>query len=163
MLSRLLPALQTHLTAATAHLHLVSSEKNREGQEITRPPRIFIGDFPAKREGGKDAREFPCVLLAPFTGFGDDDGDFVDIAALIAVYNPESGDGEALEMDLAVAQNTVLGALIRCKTEPLERRFTLVPDEKGRFYHWQRTGDPNQPRPYAQITLVSRWQIPGWK
>lgn len=163
MISQLLPALKTYLTAECADLLLQSPEKDADGNGIVRGPRVFIGDFPAKREGGPDVREFPCVLLCPHAGYAMDGQEIAEIAAILCVYNPESGDGEGLEMDLVLLQNAVARAVSACLVQPLARRFPLVEDEQGRVYRWQRGGEPDSPRPYAQITLISRWTAPGWQ
>lgn len=163
MIPRLLLALKEHLTKETAHLHLVSPEKDAQGQEAVRAPRIYIGDFPAKRISGQEVREFPCVLLVPVAGYAKEGQEFADIAAILGVYNPEKGDAEGAEMDLFILQNAVSKALRRCLANPLEQRFLLERDESDRVYTWQRSGDPDQPRPYAQTTLLSRWSSPGWE
>ena len=163
MITRLLPALKKHLEEATAHLHMVSPEKDKNGKPIVRSPKVFIGDFPAKREGGKDAREFPCILLTTVSGYGEGGEECVDIAAIAAVFNEENGDGEGLEMDLALLVSNISRALRKCLHTPLEERFALERDEKGRTYRYQRSGDPNQPRPFAQMTVISRWTAPGWE
>ena len=163
MVSQLLPAIKKYLTERCAHLNLESPEPGADGKPVVRPPRVFIGDFPAKREAGKDAREVPCILLTPVGGYVEGGEAYVDIAAILMVYNPEQGDGEGMEMDLAVLLNAVCGALRRCLELPLEQRFRLERDEKDRIYRWQRSGEPNTPRPYVQLTILSRWMMPGWE
>lgn len=163
MVTQLLPCLKKYLAKRCAHLRLESPEPGKDGAPVVRPPRVFIGDFPAKREAGQDAREFPCILLTPVAGYAEGGEEHVDIAAILAVYNPEQGDGEGMEMDLAVLCNTVAHALRACLEQPLEQRFQLERDEKGRTYRWQRSGEPTTPRPYAQLTIISRWMIPNWE
>lgn len=163
MISRLLPALKRYLTKECSRLRLVSPEKDKAGKGVVRPPRVYIGDFPAKREGGMDAREFPCILLTTHVGYAEGGMEMAEIAMLLGVYNPESGDAEGLEMDLALLQSAVSRALRKCLDVPLDQRFSLERDEKGRTYRWQRSGDPNTPRPFAQVTMISRWMAPGWE
>lgn len=163
MIARLLPALKKHLTEETRALHLVSPEKDGQGQNMIRAPRVFIGDFPAKREGGQDAREFPCLLLVPVSGHADGGEEVADVAIIAGVYNPESGDAEGAEMDLALLVSAVSRGLRKCLDAPLDERFALERDDKGRTCRWQRSGDPNQPRPFAQTTVISRWTAPGWE
>lgn len=174
MISLLLPALKIFLTQECAHLHLVSPEKDENDNEIVRAPRVFIGDFPAKRERGLDTHEFPCILLVPEAGYAQDGVEVIEIAAILAVYNDEEsdlaesnkrakGDLAGLEMDLVLLYSAVSRAFRKCLNVPLEERFSLERDEKGKILRWQRSGEPNMPRPYAQMVVISRWTAPGWE
>lgn len=174
MISLLLPAIKIFLTKECAHLHLVSQEKDKDGNEIVRAPRVFIGDFPAKRERGFDTHEFPCILIIPQAGYAENGIEVMEIAIILAVYNDEEnsaadsnkrakGDASGLEMDLVLLYSAVSRALRKCLDIPLEERFNMERDEKGRILRWQRSGEPNTPRPYAQMVLVSRWTAHGWE
>lgn len=163
MISRLLLAMKSALAAECADLALSCPEKGADGKDTARPPRVYIGDFPAKREGGQGVREMPCIVLSPLSGFAGEGQEFLDIVAHLCVYNNESGDAEGLEMELLLLQSAVSRFIGAALFTPLERRFLAVPDEKERIYRWQRNGDLETPRPFAQVALVSRWAVPGWQ
>lgn len=163
MISRLLPALKKFLAAECANLHLVSPEKGKDGKEILRAPRVFIGDFPAKREHGQDTHDFPCILLAPEAGYAEDKMEIIEMALILAVYNSEKGDAEGLEMDIALLYSTVSRALRKCLDIPIEESFNLVRDEKGRAFRWQRRGEPDSPRPFAQMVMIGRFTAYNWE
>ncbi|MDL2268872.1 hypothetical protein LJC71_04950 [Desulfosarcina sp. OttesenSCG-928-A07] len=163
MISRLLLAMKEALTADCSDLFLSCPEKNADGKDTARPPRVYVGDFPAKRQTGQEAREFPCVVLSPVSGFSSEGQEFCDVAAFLCVYNNEQGDAEGLEMELAQLQNAVSRFLTRAMFNPLDRRYQVVADEKGRIYRWQRNSDLETPRPYLQMAVISRWAMPGWQ
>ena len=163
MIARLLPVLKAFLEKECASLALSCPEKDAQGATTARAPLVFIGDFPPKRGQGQERREFPCIVLAPVSGWATEGQEYAEIAAYLCVYNNEEGDAEGLEMEIALLQSAFSRVCALCVDQPLERRFILTPDEKGRLYRWQRNGELETPRPYAQMVAVSRWACPGWE
>ena len=163
MITRLLPALRGFLESECADLALSCPEKDETGNDTVRAPRVYIGDFPAKRQKGMETREFPCIVLAPVSGWAAEGLEVAEIAAYLCIYNNEEGDAEGMEMELALLQSAVSRVCALCLDQPLDRRFQLVPDERDRLYRWQRNGELETPRPYAQMVVVSRWTAPGWE
>ena len=49
--------------------------------------------------------------------------------------------------------------LAPCLKEPLEARYRLTPDEKGRLFPWEKSD--MQPRPYLQATVMTHWRMKG--
>lgn len=163
MISSLLPAIRKALAADCSSLNLSCPEKDANGKDTSRPPRVYIGDFPAKRQSGQEAREFPCIVLSPVSGFSSEGQEFCDIAAFLCVYNNEQGDAEGLEMELAQLQGAVSRFIVFSMFHPVDRRYQVVADEKSRIYRWQRNSDLETPRPYLQMAVISRWSMPGWQ
>jgi hypothetical protein len=158
--------LKEHLEAALAPLKLARPAVEKGGEETVGPPRVFLGDLPPKRSDAA-SREVPCVLLLPLAGHHEDGGDgYTEAVAVIAllcvVYNPEDGDGEGGEADLAALLSAVTGALLPCAHGvPLARRFVLEPDKQGKILEWVKGQE--QPRPYLQATMTSQWRFKGWE
>jgi hypothetical protein len=158
--------LKEHLQAALAPLKLVGPSLEEKGAPVVCPPQVFLGDLPPKRREA-NAREVPCVLLVPLSGHHQDGGDgsteaVATIALVCVAFNPEEGDVEGGEADLAALLSAISGALLPCAHGvPLDRRFILSPDDKGRILHWVKGQD--QPRPYLQATMTSLWHFWGWE
>lgn len=167
MIAALLPALKGALIAALADTSLTKHERGQgrargkeEALPAFGPPAVFIGDLPPR-----SAREsaFPCVIITPLSGEGVGGELFEEVAFLAGVYNPEEGDAEGAEMELALLRSRITRFLREALDVPVEARFTCIRDEKNRFMRWQRTDPLGQPRPFAQVAIVSRWSIPGWE
>ena len=154
----LVPLLRKHLVQALSGLMLVQ----QSGQDdVPRPPQVFIGDLPAKRQE-KDAREIPCVVVVPLSGFQQEGANVTEVALVCAVYNKEDGDAEGVEGDMALLLSAVTRALMPCANGvPLGRRFVLGPDHKGRLLPWAK--DEKQPKPFMQATMTSIWTSQGWE
>lgn len=154
----LAPLLKEHLSRELSSLTLVG----QSGQEdAARPPQVFIGDLPAKRRE-KDAREIPCVVIVPLSGFQQEGACVTEVALICAVYNKEEGDGEGVEGDMALLLNALTRALVPCANgAPLGRRFNLVSDQKGRMLPWSK--DDKQPQPFMQAIMTSTWNSKGWE
>jgi hypothetical protein len=158
--------LKEHLEEALAALKLAGPPVEEKGDPTIRSPQVFVGDMPPKRREA-NAREIPCVVLVPMSGHHEDNGDgsteaVAVIALLCVVYNPESGDAEGGEADLAALLSAITGALLPCAHGlPLHRRFVLAPDVKSRFLAWEKGQE--QPRPFLQAIMTSRWHFKGWE
>lgn len=154
----LAPFLKEHLARELSSLALIGQ---CEQSDAARPPQVFIGDLPAKRRE-RDAREIPCVVIVPFSGFQQEGSCVTEVALICAVYNREEGDGEGLEGDMALLLNAVSRALMPCANGiPLGRRFNLCPDNKGRLLPWSK--DEKQLQPFLQATMTSTWTCKGWE
>ena len=168
MISLLQLRLKERLQAALADLKLIG--QSAEGDVIA-SPQVFIGDIPAKRRNTPEraVREVPCVVIIPLSGhIAVEDGAATSVALIAfscCVYNPEKeddGDWTGVESDLANLVSAVQGALLPCaEGEPLNRRFVLIPDEKGKMLAWVRPEE--QPGPFASATVTSRWAFKGWE
>ncbi|GAB7080874.1 hypothetical protein [Megalodesulfovibrio paquesii] len=190
MIADLLPALQAALVEALADLSLTQHQRghNRErqlahpggrqqeahpgghpqGHEMPPAPgtavpgtvQVFIGDLPPR--SGQDS-VFPAVILTPIAGWGEGGEVFEDVAFLAGVYNNEDGDAQGAEAELALLRSRLTRFLREALDVPVASRFTCVRDEKGRYMRWQRQDPLGQPRPFAQVAIISRWSLPGWE
>ena len=157
--------LKEHLETALAPLKLAGPAVSGEGEDTAGPPRVFTGDVPPKRSDAA-SREVPCVVLVPLSGHHETGDGYTEAVAVIAlicvVYNPEEGDCEGGEADLAALLSAVTGALLPCAHgTPLARRFVLDVDAKGKLLTW--TSGRDQPRPFLQATMTSHWRYKGWE
>lgn len=153
----LMRALKAALEARLVELPLATPVR-AEHPEATRPARVFIGDLPSKKDGPD--QEFPFVLLQARSGYGTGTEWIVEVLVRCGVYAREDGDaGEAAENDLGNLSAFVRRVLLPCSQAPLESRYTLEPDGKGRFLFWERPD--KQPQPYAEAWIVSIWRLPG--
>ncbi len=125
--------------------------------------RIHVGDLPPKqrRPGmvGRLADSFPCVVLVPVSGESVSGEDAVSVALVCAVFCGEEGDAEAVETDCALLLSRLRQALQPCLKQPLDQRYRLTTDDKGRLFPWEKSD--LQPRPYLQATLMTRWCMKG--
>lgn len=119
MNTRILPALKACLTDGLADLHLLG--QTAEGDAV-QPVHVFIGDLPPPENGRKP---FPCIILVPVSGHHEEGGETAVIALICCVYNPEPGDAEGAEQDLAILMSGIARVLGACRETPLERRFQL--------------------------------------
>jgi hypothetical protein len=169
MIALLQMRLRDHLRDSLAHLRLLGQSAKGD---VEAAPKVFIGDTPPKRkkgQGGSDTRELPCVIIVPLSGhLQTDDGATESETVMViccCVYNPESGtqgDLEEVEGDLANLLSAVIGALLPCSQGvPLNKRFILSPDERGRLLSWIRPEE--QPKHFSAVTITSRWQYKGWE
>jgi hypothetical protein len=160
--------LKEHLEAALAPLKLAGAPlPSEEGNvsDASCPPHVFVGDMPPKRKD-KALRDVPCVLLIPLTGHHEVEEGYTEAVSVIVlvcvVFNPEEGDAEGGEADLAALLSAITGALLPCaQGVPLAKRFVLEPDSKGKLLSWVKGEE--QPRPFLQATMTSHWRYKGWE
>lgn len=157
--------LKEHLGAALAPLKLLGQSANGDRETA---PQVFIGDVPAKRQNtpGRPVREIPCVIIVPMGGsLMVEDGAaeaIADVGLACTIYNPEGADQEEPETELAALVSAVTGALLPCaQGVPLDKRFVLVPDDKGKLLAWARA--EHDPVPFYGATVSSRWWFKGWE
>ena len=160
MIADLLPSLKKALQEALAEMRLTKHSRDKAAEPSFVAPTVFVGDLPPR-----SAREsvFPCAIVTPVSGHAEGGELYEEIAILAGVYNSEDGDAEGAEMELALLRSRIIRFLRESLDMPVDAKFTCVRDEKGRFMHWQRTDPLGQPRPFAQIAIISRWSIPGWE
>lgn len=151
----ILPALKTYLTDGLADLHLLG--QTAKGDTI-QPVQVFIGDLPPPENGWKT---FPGIILVPVNGYHEEGGETAVIALICCVYNPEPGDAEGAEQDLAILMSGITRVLGACRETPLKRRFQLVPDHRGRLLAWEKA--ETKPRPFLQAVMLSQWTMKGWE
>ena len=148
-----------HLENIHAHgladLHLLG--QTAEGDAV-QPVQVFIGDLPPPENGWKP---FPCIILVPVNGYHEEGGETAVIALICCVYNPEPGDAEGAEQDLAILMSGITRVLGACRETPLKRRFQLVPDHRGRLLAWEKA--ETKPRPFLQAVMLSQWTMKGWE
>ncbi len=154
MNTAILPALKKHLEEGLCVRLLGQSE----GGDAVTPVRVFIGDLPPPEKGRKP---FPCIILVPLGGHHEGGMETATIALICCVYNPETGDAEGAEQDLARLLSDVTRVLGPFRESYLMRRFSLVPDSRGRFLYWEKA--ETKPRPFIQATMLSCWQMKGWE
>lgn len=157
-----LPALKARLLADLADLRL-DWRGSGECVEPCHPVQVFIGDLPPKKRRPGDVEKlddrFPCVLLAPVSGQSNDGEDAVTVALICGVYCGEEGDAEGAEMNLALLLSRIRQSLTPCLKQPLERRYRLTEDARGRLFPWEKSD--MQPRPYLQATVMTCWRMKG--
>ena len=160
MIADFLPALKKALEAALADVRFFRNQRDPEAQPTLAAVQVFIGDLPpvSQRES-----LFPCVVVTPAAGEAAGGELYEKVAFLIGVHNGEPGDAEGAEMELALVRSRLTRFLREALDVPVNARFTCVRDEKNRYMRWQRTDPLGQPRPFAQVAIISRWIIPGWQ
>ncbi len=160
MIAGFLPALKKALESAFADVKFSRNQRDPKAQPTLAAVQVFIGDLPptAQRES-----LFPCVIVTPMSGEGTDGELYEEVAFLAGVYNGEQGDAEGAEMELALVRSRIARFLREALDVSVESRFTCVRDEKNRYMRWQRADLLGQPRPFAQVAIISRWSIPGWE
>lgn len=159
-----LPALKARLLADLADLRLDRRGPDVTGEtpELSRSIQIFIGDLPPKKRavGAESVDEpFPCVVLIPASGQTDSGEDAVTVALVCGVYCGDAGDAEGAETDMALLLSRIRQSLTPCRAQPLDRRYRLTEDAKGRLFPWEKSD--LQPRPYMQATVMTHWRMPG--
>ena len=95
------------------------------------------------------------------SGHHEERGETAVIALICCVYNPEPGDAEGAEQDLAILMSGITRVLGACRETPLKRRFQLVPDHRGRLLAWEKA--ETKPRPCLQAVMLSQWTMKGWE
>lgn len=160
MIADLLPALKDALVEALQDTRLTKYQRDPKAEPAIAQAKVFIGDLPAT-----SPREsvFPCVILTPIAGDASGGEVFEEVAFLAGVFNGEEGDAEGAEMELAILRSRITRFLREALDVPVDSRFTCIRDEKKRYMRWQRTDPLGQPRPFAQVAIISRWSIPGWE
>ena len=160
MIADLLLALKKALVEALRDTQLTKYQRDLKAEPALAPVKVFIGDLPptSQRES-----VFPCVILTPITGDAEGGEVFEEVAFLAGVFNGEEGDAEGAEMELAILRSRITRFLREALDTPVDGRFTCIRDEKQRYMRWQRTDPLGQPRPFAQVAIISRWSIPGWE
>ena len=68
---------------------------------------------------------------------------------------------EGAEQDLAILMSCITRVLGSCRETPLERRFQLVPDHRGRLLAWEKA--ETNPKPFLQAAMLSHWTMKGWE
>lgn len=165
MIALFLPVLKARLLADLADLRLDcrTSAASASQKKSACAVRVFIGDLPPKKRGSGDTEvlddRFPCIVLVPLSGQTDSGEDAVTVALICGVYCGEEGDTEGAETDMILLISRIRQSLIPCLKEPLEARYRLTPDEKGRLFPWEKSDV--QPRPYVQATLMTQWRMKG--
>lgn len=159
-----LPTLKARLLADLADLRLDWRGPVPDGEaEPSRPVQVFIGDMPPKKRRPGDAEKpgdrFPCIVLAPVSGQTDGGEDAATVALIYGVYCGEDGDAEGAEMDSALLLSRIRQSLFPCLKSPLDRRYRLAEDAKGRLFPWEKSD--MQPRPYVQATVMTHWRMKG--
>ena len=152
----LITALATHLRQSLSGLHLAGPDGNAALL------KVFVGDLPAKTAD----KPFPCLILVPVNGYHNGDGGVCTtiaiIAGLIGTDEDEANGAEIAETDLAALLTNITRCLLPCaEAAPLQDRFILLPDDKGRFLPWEKA--EGQARPYCQTVITSHWLGRGWE
>lgn len=153
----------TLITALAAHLRLALSSLHLAGPDGTPAPvKVFVGDLPAKTAD----KPFPGLILVPVDGYHDSDGgDHITIAIIAGLIGTDEDDvngAEIAETDLTALRINIARCLLPCATTaPLQDRFVLLPDDKGRFLSWEKA--EGQARPYCQAVITSHWLSHGWE
>lgn len=157
-----LKTLQEHLTAMLADFRL---EWRGEGDapEGYGVINVYVGDLPPKKRRpgtqGALADSFPCVVLVPVSGESLNGEESVTVALVCGVFCGEGGDAEGAETDCALFLSRLRQALWPCFKKPLDNRYRMAPDEKGRQFPWEKSD--LQPRPYIQAAMMTRWCMKG--
>ena len=75
------------------------------------------------------------------------------LADLHLLGQTAEGDAEGPEQDLAILMSGIVRVLGACREMPLERRFQLVPDHRGRLLAWEKA--ETNPKPFLQAAMLS--------
>lgn len=151
-----LPALKTHLSEALKEMRLMG--QGGDG-DVEVAPAVFIGVPPPKNKNNQ--LDVPCVIIVPASGYQQEGAAFSDVGLVCCVYNPERGDNEACELDMFFLLSRVVESLVPiAQGQPLDARYELIADERGRLLSWERA--PQHPRYFLETTILTRWQTRGW-
>ena len=148
MNTRILPALKACLTDGLADLHLLGQTAEGDAVQLV---QVFIGDLPPPENGRKP---FPCVILVPVNGYHEEGGETAVIALICCVYNPEPGDAEGAEQDLAILMSGITRVLGACRETPLDGASSSCPITGDGCWHGKRpkqTRSPSFRRPCCRI------------
>lgn len=150
----LLLALKTHLLTNLDERHFVG--KGPDNVDSLQSAQVFIGGLPPQNP---QRESYPHVLIIPRQGHACQGETVVTVALVCGIYNPEPGDAEGAEMDMALLLSRIRQSLFPCVKCPLDSRYRLTEDAKGRLFFWEKTDA--QPRPYMQATLMTHWRMKG--
>ena len=158
MTTGLLPAIKEHLEKHLQNLPLPGQAE--KGVDCINPPKVWVGNLPPKRQ--KHFDEIPCVVLVPTAGYQDNDGWATTSVALIClIYNNEEGDRIGAENDLMLLLSAITKALLPASQgAPLKEKYNLLSDG-DQVLHWEKNDE--QPRPFLQAVIFSKWQCKGWE
>ncbi len=154
MNTAILPALKKHLEE---NLDVRLLGQSAGGDAVT-PVSVFVGDLPPQSNSRKP---FPCIILVPMSGHHEGGMEVANIALICCAYNPETGDSEGAEQDLARLMSDLTRVLGAFRETYMMNRFSLVPDSRGRTLYWEKA--ETKPRPFIQATMLSCWQMKGWE
>lgn len=154
MNSFFLAALKARLAEDLASLYLSGVDSE---DPVLHPVKIYIGNLPTAQSDVPDPQ--PFVLLIPVSGdfhLGENE---IRIDCTCGIFNPEEGDAEGVEMDMAVLLSALASSLVPCSKTPLEGRYRLTEGSQGRLLSW--TKSTVQARPYAETTMATYWRMKG--
>lgn len=145
--------LREHLTPVLEALPLAVNPRATATtvQELTRPAAIRIGDVLPRQ--ATDGESVPFVCLQERGGHDDEGVSVVEILIRCAVYSPEP---EEAAHELSNLVHTVRHALMPLAVQPMQGRFRLNCDEKGRLLPWETPTEQNHP--YAESYILSVWE-----
>lgn len=155
--------LKEYLTEALKPIKLLGQpdSENLNSDEQVCQVQVFIGDLPPKQVNNKQ-QDIPCIVIVPLSGHQEGGEVITSLALICIVYNPDGRDSEAAEADLATLLSGIVGALAPfSQGVPLDDRFELEPDSRGRLLPWVKS--ENQARPFLQVTMTSQWKFKGWE
>ncbi|WP_394027486.1 hypothetical protein [Desulfovibrio falkowii] len=153
----LMTALRACIEPQLATLPLSARQRHTRpepGQETLRPATVHVGRLPAK-EGG-DTSDAPFVLIQSMHGYDEEGCSYTTIALRVLIW---SEDGEAGENDLQNLVALLRRAVLACRQQPLDGRYVLEPDERGRFAFWDRPDE--QPPHFAEAYVLTNWKMQG--
>lgn len=157
-------ALQKHLEKALQSLQLLGQQESPvqpETSDKVCQVQIFIGDLPPKKAGMAQSH-IPFILIVPLDGHQEGGAAVTTLALICVVYNPSGRDSEEAEADLSVLLSSITGALAPLANgKPLDERFELEVDSRGRFLPWVKAD--SQAQPFLQATMTSTWRYQGWE
>lgn len=146
-------SLRAHLTPVLEALPLAVNPRTATatGEELTRPALIRIGDVIPKVPA--EGESVPFICLQERGGYDSEGSTVVEILLRCAVYSPEP---EEAAQELSNLVHTVRHALMSLAVQPLQGRFRLNCDEKGRLLPWESPTEQNHP--YAEGYILSVWE-----
>lgn len=146
-------SLRAHLTPVLGALPLAVNPRTATamGEELIRPARIRIGDVIPKVPA--EGESVPFVCLQERGGHDSEGVTVVEILIRCAVYSPEP---EEAAHELSNLVHTVRHALMPLAVQPMQGRFRLNCDEKGRLLPWETPTEQNHP--YAESYILSVWE-----
>lgn len=151
----LMLALKAHLDNEFINLPLASRMRDASA-DIHRPPKIYIGQLPAK--SGQLAYEAPFLLVQAMNGSDSTDGwAEAEIALRFVVYND---DTEGAENDLHNFVAFCRHSLLAFRQVALNERFVLA-EKEGAYLPWTRPDE--QAPPFLEAYVISNWKFQGWE
>ncbi len=154
-------ALQAHLTQSLAVLPLETKIKGRDGKnaegEHTRTARVFVGDVPKRKAGQEEV--IPFVSVHEQAGHTGDHGmTRTELLLRCAIFSEDEEDAAQELSNLVQSVRHVLSPLCQ---HPLDSRYRLLTDDKGRLLPWERPLE--QPSPYAEAYILTTWEYKGFE